>query len=234
MSGTIPFVCWIPWLSRCFPAATFFQTESRVSCPRWLRKVLLKHGRQWRNRDQWICCQGTSWVRRKIFRKIRVIRTARGINNWIRVMFHPAAGNWRETSTQTQQCILKRGNKMTLNLPAPGNWGEEMNLQAQPAPGNWSEVRTSNSEGERWNSTKSKSPTIDTSRKSSRTCGKSWISQKRHQLLVSKLWRPTHWSGIINVDNDESRHSSWTKLRWNLEVYRNTNFEELQNLFDIT
>ena len=29
-----------------------FQKESRVSCPRELRKVLLKRGRQWRNRDQ--------------------------------------------------------------------------------------------------------------------------------------------------------------------------------------
>ena len=45
-----------------------------------------------------------------------------GIKNWIRVVFHPAAGNWRETSNQTQQCILKRGEKMTLNFPAPGNW----------------------------------------------------------------------------------------------------------------
>ena len=31
--------------------------------------------------------------------------------------------------------------------------------------------------------------------KSSRTCGKSWISQKRRRQLVSKRWRPTYWSG---------------------------------------
>ena len=59
-----------------------------------------------------------------------------------------------ETSTKTQQmCSQERQDKMTLNLPAPGNWGGEMNLQAQPAPANWSEVRTSKSEGQRWNST---------------------------------------------------------------------------------
>ena len=59
-----------------------------------------------------------------------VIQTARRIKNWIRVVFHPAAGDWRETSTKTQQSILKRGNKMTLNLPVPGNRSGEMNLQA--------------------------------------------------------------------------------------------------------
>ena len=40
--------------------------------------------------------------------------------------------------------------------------------------------------------------------------------------------------GIVHVDNDESFCSSWTKLHWKLEVYRNTNFEELKNLFDLT
>ena len=105
-----------------------------------------------------------------------------GIKNWIRVTFHPAAGNWRQTSTKTQQRILKSSNKMTLHHPAPGNWSAEMNLQAQPAPGNWSEVRTSKSGRTRLEFHTSRSPTIDTLRKSSRTCGRScWISQKRHQ-----------------------------------------------------
>ena len=40
----------------------FFQTKGRVSCPRELRKVRLKKARQWRNRDQWLWCQGTSWA----------------------------------------------------------------------------------------------------------------------------------------------------------------------------
>ena len=61
---------------------------------------------------------------------------------------------------------------MTLNLPAPGNWGGEMNLETQPAPGNWSEVRIYRS-----------------------------VEDQRIDLVT------------INVDFDESRHSSWTKLR---------------------
>ena len=81
-----------------FSCSHFFQTESRVSRLRELRKIRLKKVRQWR------------------LRKTRVIQTARRIKNWIRVMFHQA-GNWRETATKTQQHIPKSG-KMTLNLPA--------------------------------------------------------------------------------------------------------------------
>ena len=69
MNGTIFFDCWTSWISRCFPAAIFFQTESRVSCSRELRKARLKKVRQWRNRDRWIWCQGTSWAQRKPLRK---------------------------------------------------------------------------------------------------------------------------------------------------------------------
>ena len=82
---------------------------------------------------------------------------------------------------QNQQFILKRGSNMTLYLLAPGNWGGVVNLQAQSVRGNWTEVMTFKSEGQGWNSTICRSPTIDTSRKSSRTCGKSRISQKKHQ-----------------------------------------------------
>ena len=64
-------LCWITWISRCVPADIFFQTESRVSCPRELRKVRQKKVRQWRNRDRWIWCQGTSWAQRKLLRKSR-------------------------------------------------------------------------------------------------------------------------------------------------------------------
>ena len=92
---------------------------------------------------RWIWCQGTSWAQGKLFRKIRVIRLHWGIKSLIRVVFHPAARNWRESLTQSQHCILKRGNKMTLYLPAPRNWCGVVNFQAQPAPRTWSEVMIS-------------------------------------------------------------------------------------------
>ena len=147
--------------------------ESRVSCPRDLRKARPKMVRRWRNRHRWVWCQGTSWAQCNPLRQIRVLRTARGIKSWIRVMFHRAPGNWCET-TKTQQHFLKSGDKMTLYLRAPGNWCE---------------VMTANSKGQGWTSTMCKSPTIDTLQKSSRTCAKSWISQKRDQYST---WRPTY------------------------------------------
>ena len=83
-----------------------------------------------------------------------------------REMFHRAPRIWCETTTKTQQHILESGDKMTLYLRAQGNWCRVVNLQAQRASGNWSK-------GQGWNSTICKSPTIDTLKKSSRTCGKS-------------------------------------------------------------
>ena len=59
-----------------FPQPFSFKAESKVSSPREFKKVLWKRGRQWRSRDLWILYQRTSWMRRKILRKIRVIQTA--------------------------------------------------------------------------------------------------------------------------------------------------------------
>ena len=53
MSWTIFFFRWTSRISRCFLSANFFQTESRVSCPREFRKVFRKRCRQCRNRDQY-------------------------------------------------------------------------------------------------------------------------------------------------------------------------------------
>ena len=82
---------------------------------------------------------------------------------------------------QNQQCILKRGNKMTLNLPAPGNWDGEMNLQAQPAPGNWSEVETSESEGQKMEFQNMQISDHQYLKKVFKNLQKSGISQKKHQ-----------------------------------------------------
>ena len=93
--GTISFVCWTSWISRCFPADIFFQAESRVSRPRELRKVLLKKVRRWRNRDEWIWCQEPSWALMKLLRKIRVPPTA------------------RENQQLDQSCVSSSGRTLT-------------------------------------------------------------------------------------------------------------------------
>ena len=65
----------------------------------------------------------------KLLRKMRVLRAARGVKSWIRVLFHGASGNWCETTTKTQQHFLKSGNKMTIRFGAPGNWCEVMTIK---------------------------------------------------------------------------------------------------------
>ena len=211
MNGTIFFDCWTAWMSRCFPAAIFFQTESRLSCLRELRKARLKKVRWWRNGDRWVWCQGTSQAQRKPLRKIRVLRTARWIKSWIRVMFHRASGNWCETTTKTQQHILKRSDKMTLYLRAPGNWCRMVNLQAQRAPGNWCEEMTMKSKGRRWNSTVCKSPTIDTLKKSQRLT----LEHEAEILNVS----PFGWTGPLWTRSTltQAQTIQWTKAK--IHVY---------------
>ena len=121
---------------------------------------------------------------------------------------------------------------MTLYLRVAGSWCGVGNLQAQRAPGNWCEVMTVKSKGQSWNFTMCKSPTIDTLKKVFKN-----LWQKLHiaeEAPVLRLEDQRNDLGIIYVDNDESRCSSWTKLQGKMQVYRNTNFEELKNLSDIT
>ena len=197
VSGSIFFICWLSWISRCFLAAIFFQTESRVSCPRELKKVLRKRGRQWRNRDQWILVS-------------RNLPSAK--NDPPQDLSDPNSLGTRELD---QSCVSSRDRKLTGNInPNPTMYSQERQTRlhsifqhqetraerwiskTQPAPGNWArEGRISNSEGRSYTSTICRSPIIGTLRKSSRICRKSWISKKTHHQLVSKRWRPTYWSG---------------------------------------
>jgi len=123
---------------------------------------------------------------------------------------------------------------MTLNLPAPGNWGGEMNIQAQPAPENWSETRTSKSEGQRWNSTICKSSTIDILRKSSRTCGKLNFAEEAPVTGVEALKTNVLMWGLFTSTTMKAAIHLGPNYVDILKVYRNTSFEELQNLFHIT
>ena len=102
--------------------------KSRVSSPRELRKVLRKSCETETNE---FGVKEPPESEEKVFRKIWVLRTARWIKSWIRVMFHPASRNWCETATKTQQHIPKSGDKMTLYLRAPGNWerGEDIQFE---------------------------------------------------------------------------------------------------------
>ena len=214
MSGTIFFVCWMSWTSRCFPAAMLFQTESRVSCPRRSLNVLRKRGRQWRNRDHWIWCRGTSWVRRQILRKI-----LSDPNSLVNQQLDQSSVSSRDRNltrniNQNATMYAQERQQDDTQSSSTRKLGREMNLQAQPEPGNWSEVRTAKSEGQSYTYTRCRSPIIGILRKSWRTCGKVEYRRRRSSNCYRSVEDQRIDLETIYVDDDDSGHSSWTKLHW--------------------
>ena len=205
MVGTIFFVCWIPWIPRCFLAAVLFKQKAECHV------------------------QGSSgkhfWRR---FGSGETETNEFGVKERPECEDNPSArfecfeqlGN----PELDQSCVSSSSRKLTRNINLnPTIYSQERQQddtlssstrkrvrRDEPS----SEVMTSKSEGQRWNSTVCRSPTISTSKKSSRTCGKG----EPHRRGTND-W---YWSfedqridvGIIYVDNDERRHSSWTKLHW--------------------
>ena len=141
------------------------------------------------------------------------IQTARRIRNWIRVVFHVAAGNWRETLTQTQRCISKRSNRMILNLPAQTG-AERWTFELRPRQETCARWRHPNRE------VKAGIPQHADLRPSI-----PWESFQEATEKVEARRRGTgnlYWSiedqridlEIMYVDTDECRHPSWTELFW--------------------
>ena len=121
---------------------------------------------------------------------------------------------------------------MTLNLPAPGNWSGEMNLQAQPAPGNWSE-------GEDIQFGRSKLHFHNMQISDHRFLEKVFknLRQKLHLAeeapILDLKTRVLIWGLLVSTTMKAAIHLGANYVG-NLDVYRNTIFEEFQNLFDIT
>ena len=126
-----------------------------------------------------------------------------------------------------QSCVSSSGRKPTRNInPNPTMYSQERqqddtqsssnlpagekNLRAQPAPGNWSEVRTSKSESQRWSSATRRSSTIDTLRVFKNLWKSLNLAEEAPVIGIEALKNNVLIGGY--VDNDESRHSSWTKL----------------------
>ena len=107
---------------------------------------------------------------------------------------------------------------MTLNLPAPGNWCGEMTLQTRPSPANWSQVRMSNSKAQ---SLQELAEKVESRRRRTSFWYRS-IEDQRVDL------------GTIYADNDESRHSSWTKLRWKFGRFQEHKLQGTSDFFDTT
>ena len=126
---TIFFVCWTSWISP-FSCSHFISDGKQCDMSKRVRESTLKEVVGSGEAETYECgikepleCEERS--------SARVERSKRRIKNWIRVVFQLAAGNCCATTNKLQQCILKRGSKVMLNLLALGNRGGEMHLQTQ-------------------------------------------------------------------------------------------------------
>ena len=147
-------------------------------------------------------------------------------------MFQPACGNRGETRANIQPCILKRGNRKTLKKQIPGNRKREVILWTQAASGNRCEVWTHTCLGQKWSFVTCKSQIINTWERFSPICKRSWEPRRNSSKFGIEANKGQCTDvGIVHVIGNESNHSSWTELHWNLEVYKNTNFKDIQSLF---
>ena len=147
----------------------------------------------------------TPSLRRKV---ARVLRTAEGIKNWIRVMLHPEAGNWR--------CGV-------------------VNLQAQPTLGNWSEVRSSTSESQKMEFHKMNiSDHRDLEKVFNNMREKVNRAEEAPVIGTEALKTNVLICGLLMSTTMKAAIHLQPNYKENLEVYKSTNFEELQNLFDIS
>ena len=227
------FVCSTMWISRCTLAAIsiiFFliRSGSGVPCQREDKKRLpvkvhrwqnqSQWMRRWRSRDPWIWWCTTRWVRRRTLRTIWAIPSIRRMSKKNKAVLL-ASGNWCATQTKIHPNILKYGDKKTLKMQTPGNKKTGLKLRARRAPGNWCG---------RW-----------TQRRSFITWGSQIINTRRRFSISCKIC-----NGSINTNVLIWRMlmSQWMKAAihlgpdylQNLEVHKNTNFDEIQDLFNIT
>ena len=169
-----------------------------------------------------------------IFRKIRVIQKARGIKNCFRVTFHPAAGNWRQTSTNTQQCILKRQQDDTQSSSTRKleRSGESASSASSRQLERGEDIPIGRSKMEFHNMQISDHRYLEKVFKNVRK--KLNLAEVAPALGVEALkTNVLIWGLLMSTTTKAAVHLGPNYVE-NLEVFRNTNFEELQNLIDIT
>ena len=140
-----------------------------------------------------------------------VIRTARKIKNWIRVVFHPAARNWRETSTQTQQCMLQRDNTRKL-----GRRDEPSSSASARKLERGEDIQIGRSKMEFHNMQISDHQHFKkVFKKVFKKLQKRLTFAEETPIIGIEALRTKRIDlGIIYVNNDECRRSSWTTFHW--------------------
>ena len=126
--------------SRCFPAAIFFQTESRVSYPRELRVGQLKKVPQRRNRDRWNLVS-----RNLLSAKKTPPQDSSDPNSPVNHELDQSRLSFRDSKLTRKinqnptMCSQERQQDHIQSSSTRKLGRREMNLQAQPAPGSKSE-----------------------------------------------------------------------------------------------
>ena len=165
-----------------------------------------------------------------------MIQTARGIKNWISVVLQLASGIClRDQTTKTQRNILKRGNKD--DTPSSST----RKLERRDASSNSARARKLCAKGEdnQFGRLKATLPqdadlqfhvpeeSLQELEEKGDSCRRYTSTGYRSVEDQCAVW------GLFYVDDYGSRHSPGTEYTENLEIYKNSNFEDLQNLFHI-
>ena len=228
VNGTIFFDCWTSWISRCFPAGIFLSNRQQ--------SVMFKRA------QESTPTEGSAVAKPRPMNLVS--------RNFLSAKEPPpqdsSASNSRANQKLDQSFVSSSARKLLrkqqprLNstfwraetIQAPGNWWGVVNLQVQGAPGNWCEVMTVNSKGQCGNSTicksdhrylekvfKNPATKVESRRRSTNTRLEDHLYWSE-DYLCRQRWKPLFILDLITLTN-------WKNTR-------NTNFEELKEVFDIT
>ena len=140
----------------------------------------------------------------------------------------------RRAKIQPCTCLLKRGNWKTVKMQTPESRRGEAICRSRLVSGNRSEVWRHTWTGQRWSFTTCKSQSINTWERSSTFCRRSWEITENSPIFGIETTKTnvSTWGFFIPSTVEAAIHLG-PRYTDNLEVYKNTNFEEIQNLFGI-
>ena len=161
---------------------------------------------------------------------IQVHHTAQGNTDWVGILFSLAVGDQCGTESRIKQRVLKSGKEMIIRVKALGDQcGVCVSVQAL---GDRCEGSRTNLQGRSWTTIIFKSLIIDTLRKSSRMFDKSLnrpegeqMLEQRVNVLILGLFMSTMMNVAVHLGHNYDD---------NLVACRNTNFDALNTLSDIT
>ena len=205
-----------------FSCSHFLSEMEQSVMSKRVQESTLKEGRQWRSRDPRIWYQRTCWVRRKPLRK-----------NWVILWDqHGVFNSQQETGAKHQpkpSNVLKRQHDDTQTSSTRKlGLRDESSKSARARRLERCEVRIINSEGWSGTSTTCRSSIIDTWRMSS-SISKKQVNLAEDAPVIGIDALKTNvliWGFFVSTTMKVAIHLGHI-LTENVEMYKNTNFEEL-------